>query len=94
MLKKLDKAIKELNERTGAVFAIEDYDELYKGKQMTISRNGDKYFLWLYTTPFIDKRGVKQQMGVGNCGRVVGKFRTQVEAVDRINSKEFDNFIL
>nr|DAQ01158.1 MAG TPA: hypothetical protein [Caudoviricetes sp.] len=84
MLKKLEKAVAELEQRTNTKMRFCDYDDIQGGVQ-SIS-DGNKYTLWLCA--------VKTDHGymyVGTHGKVLGRFRTQAEALELINSGTFDN---
>lgn len=90
MIKRLEKAVKDLEQRTGSRLAIKDYDYVDGGmQQMTFT--GARYALWCYAHTYINADGEKCTMGCSGDGTVIGHFGTQAEACDMINSGEFDN---
>lgn len=84
MLKKLEKAVAELEKRTNTKMRFCDYDDIQGGIQSMSS--GNKYALWLYATMINN-----EYRKVGTQGKVIGRFRTQAEALEQINSGYFDN---
>lgn len=84
MLKKLEKAVAELEQRTNTKMRFCDYDDIQGGLQSISS--GNKYALWLCATMMNN-----EYTTVGTQGKVVGRFRTQAEALEQINSGCFDN---
>ena len=84
MLKKLEKAVAELEQRTNTKMRFCDYDDIQGGLQ-SIS-DGNKYALWLCAIKKYD-----EYMPVGTQGKVLGRFRTQADALEQINAGAFDN---
>lgn len=84
MMKKLEKAVAELEQRTNTKMRFCDYDDIQGGVQ-SIS-DGNKYALWLCATMINN-----EYTTVGTQGKVLGRFRTQTEAVEQINAGAFDN---
>ncbi len=91
MIKRLEKAVKDLEQRTGARLAVNDYDCDDCGGMQRMTFPGARYALWCYATTYINADGEKCVMGCSRGGTVIGHFRTQAEACDMINSGEFDN---
>lgn len=84
MLKKLEKAVAELEKRTNTKMRFCDYDNIQGGVQSITE--GNKYALWLCATMINN-----EYTTVGTHGKVLGRFRTQAEALELINSGAFDN---
>lgn len=90
MIKRLEKAVKDLEQRTGSRLAIKDYDYVDGGmQQMTFP--GARYALWCYAHTYINADGERCIIGCSGDGTVIGHFGTQAEACDMINGGEFDN---
>ena len=86
MIKKLEKAVSELEKRTNTTICICDYDNMQGG--VPSMSDGYRYALWLYSVT--DSNGRSVAVNCGN-GRVLGRFTTQAEATNCINSGMFDN---
>ena len=86
MMKKLEKAVAELEKRTNTKMRVCDYDYMQGG--VPSMSDGYRYALWLYSVT--DRNGRSVAVNCGN-GRVIGIFTTQAEAADCINSGMFDN---
>lgn len=84
MLKKLEKAVAELEKRTNTKMRFCDYDDIQCGVQSITE--GNKYALWLCATMINN-----EYTTVGTQGKVLGRFRTQAEALEQINAGAFDN---
>lgn len=84
MLKKLEKAVAELEQRTNTKMRFCDYDDIQGGVQSITE--GNKYALWLCATMINN-----EYTTVGTQGKVLGRFRTQAEALEQINAGAFDN---
>lgn len=84
MMKKLEKAVSDLEKRTNTKMRVCDYDDVQGGVQSM--SEGNKYALWLCAVKTDNK-----YMTVGMQGKVLGRFRTQAEAVEQINAGAFDN---
>ena len=84
MLKKLEKAVAELEKQTNTKMRFCDYDDIQGGVQSITE--GNKYALWLCATMINN-----EYTTVGTQGKVLGRFRTQAEALEQINAGAFDN---
>lgn len=84
MMKKLEKAVADLEKRTNTKMRVCDYDDVQGGVQSM--SEGNKYALWLCAV-----KKDNEYMTVGTQGKVLGRFRTQAEAVEQINAGAFDN---
>lgn len=89
MNKKLKKAIEKMEKRTSAIIKIQDYDDIQDG--MKTMSNRYKYALWIYGVKM--NNGQYIEVNCGN-GRVIARFITQIEAINAINLKEFDSYII
>ena len=89
MIKKLEKAVKDLEQRTGSRLAINDYDCDDCGGMQRMTFPGAKYALLCYATSYIDESGNKRIMGC-NGGMVLDHFSTQAEAAEMISSGKYD----
>lgn len=86
MIRKLEKAVSELEQRTNTKMMVCDYDDMQGG--VPSMSDGYRYALWLYSVT--DRNGRSVAVNCGN-GKVIGRFTTQAEAANCINSGMFDN---
>ena len=84
MMRKIERAVAELEKRTNTKMGICKYDDVQSGVQSM--SDGNKYALWIYAV----KRANGEYMSVGTKGKVIGRFQTQAEAIDEINAGVFD----
>ena len=76
MIKKLEKAVKDLERRTGSRLAINDYDCDDCGGMQRMTFPGAKYALWCYATSYIDESGNKRIMGWNGFGSLFNTGRS------------------